>query len=83
MGIAVLRAIQRQVKWNSDHKGRTTAYHDALTKLYNESPTLGNLGLFELFFNEFVYGLEPSNTPGQNTMALNAFIASQKAWETS
>lgn len=87
--VIILRAIKRQVEWNAGHDGQTppfynsniSPYHEALSTMWKECPRFENVGMFELFIDEFVQGIKARNPQAENNRALAAFIASQKAWE--
>lgn len=82
----LLQAIKRQVTWNAIHDGvhaphfhsdGLSPYHEALTIMWTDCPGFENVGMFQLFIDEFIDGIKLHKTPAQNRQALLAFIASQ------
>lgn len=79
----ILRATQRQVEWIDGRDGHKSPFQEALVKLYSECPQVENVGMLQLFFDEFVQGMKPDKTQAEKDQALAAFIDSQRAWEES
>lgn len=81
--MSLLRAIKRQVEWSLDHADHTSPYHDALTSLYLKCPKFENIGMCELFIDEFILGTRSCKSNTQTFKALNAALAAQNAWDES
>ena len=77
----LLAAVKRQVEWNIQHGEHTSPYHQALTSLFVGCSGFENIGLFELYINEFIPGIEAYETEPQKLKALEATLFAQNAWD--